>query len=328
MSGRTSRTSEQAIQAMTPLRLLQMSLESNDLPPLAERALDDLIQGGQVGSVFELLASPPEGAASVAEAVLATLTSPETLKAMLSQDRVDLAGLDAILPKLSAESHGPLLDAIGSSPNRAVRRRLLDRLAQTPVDIGPLIVARLKDDRWYVQRNMLMLLERTGHVPAGFSPHAWTMHSDPRVRTEAIRLQLSLPGERELALRTSLEDGDPRIVRLGLAAIPQECSPNLVHRVIALAGDSALGQEIRFLAVTTLGRLRYDAARDALLRLADGGRSILRRPRLPPKTPVLLAVLRALHENWGDDPRAARVIAMAARSSDPEVRLAVTSPPA
>lgn len=315
---------DKAIDGAVALRVVQMALETNTFPPRAEDALDDVIRTGQLSGVFEMLSSaPPEGAA-VSDAMLARLTRPETLKTLLGQDRVDMAGLDALLPRLSAEAHGPLLDAIGSSPNRAVRRRLLDRLAQTQVDIAPLVIERLADERWFVQRNMLMLLERSGRVPEGFSPQRWTQHSDARVRLEAVRLQMAMPLERNIGIRASLDDADSRVMRLGLAAIQQEHPADLVGRLIEIAGDTALEQEVRLMAVTAMGRDRDEAVLRMLLRLTDGGRSFFGRLRLPLKSAVLLAAVRALSEVWPDDARAARVLAVANRSSDPEIRHAAS----
>ena len=65
---------------------------------------------------------------------------------------------------------------------------------------------------------------------------------------------------------------------------------------------------------------------DALLELADGGRSLLGRIRLPLKSSVLLAALRALSEVWTFDPRAAAVVVTAAESPDPDIRAAVLPP--
>src|SRR5262249_31939983 len=161
--------------------------------------------------------------------------------------------LDALLPRLSIESFGPLLDAIGSSPSRAVRRRLLDWLAQSPVDIGPLVIARLSDQRWYVARNMLVLLQRSGRVPSGFSPDRWTRPADPRVRTEAIRLQLSLVSEKMHGVRAALNDTDPRVVRLGLAAIPPDCPSDVINRVVDWAVDASAADDLRHVAVQRRG---------------------------------------------------------------------------
>ena len=319
--------SEHVAEEPDPLRIVQMSIESGAFGPLVEKAVDDAIQAGQLDLVLNLLASPPEGTESGADVILARLIRPETLEGMLAGERVDLAGLDHLLPRLSLEGYGPLLDALGSSPNRAVRRRLLELLSRTDLDIGPLVIPRLDDARWYVQRNMLMLLGRFGRVPEGFSALRWTTHPDARVRSEAIRLQLSMPHERDIGIHMALTDSDPRIAHLGLTAIRDECPVHLVDRLIELAVAPEFGQETRLLAVTALGRLRHPSVLDALLYLADGGRSFLGRLRLPPKTPVLVAVLRALSGIWFDDPRAAAVLAVAARSSDPELRDAVSPLP-
>jgi hypothetical protein len=64
---------------------------------------------------------------------------------------------------------------------------------------------------------------------------------------------------------------------------------------------------------------------EALLQLSVGGRSLWGRIRLQPKTPVLVAVIRALATTWADEPRASGVLAAAARSSDPDLRQAVST---
>jgi hypothetical protein len=239
---------------------------------------------------------------------------------MLAGDRIDLAGLDHLLPRLPLEAYEPLLEALGTSPSRAVRRRLLELLSRTTVNISSLIIPRLDDTHWYVQRNMLMLLTRSGHVPEGFSVLRWTTHPDARVRSEAVRLQLTLPQERDAGVRMAITDSDPRIVHIGLTAIRDECPVHLVDHVIDLALTPESGEDIRLLSVKVLSRLRHESVLDALLRLADGGRSFFGRQRLPPKTPVLVAVIRLLSSTWSDDPRTRAVLKAAARSSDRELR--------
>jgi hypothetical protein len=307
-----------------PLRLVQMSIEAGAFGPLADKAIDQAINGGQLSGLLELIASPPEGRQAAAEMILARLTRPENLKGLLSGDRVDLAGLDHLLPRLSLEGYEPLLEALGASPSRTVRRRLLDLLGRTPVDITLLVVRRLNDERWYVQRNMLMLLARSRQLPRTFSAVPWTQHPDARVRSEAIRLQLTMTHERELGVDAALNDPDPRIVHLGLTAIRDQCPPQFVDRVIDLALASDLGEDSRLLAVNSLARERRNDVLEALLQLSVGGRSLLGRTRLLAKTPVLVAVIRALSMTWSHEPRAAGVVAAAVRSSDPELRQAVS----
>jgi hypothetical protein len=308
-----------------PLRMIQMSLEAGAYGPLTDRAVDQALNGGQLSALLALVSSPPAGAQAGAQMILARLIRPENLKGIFTGDRVDLATLDNLLPRLSLDGYEPLLEALGSSSSRTVRRRLLDLLGRTPIDITPLVVARLNDERWYVQRNMLMLLTKSGRAPESFSAVQWTKHPDARVRVEAIRLQLTLPNEREPGIHSALNDADARIVHLGLTAIRDECPPALIERLADLALAPESGDDIRLLAVTALGRTRHESALETLLLLSDGGRSLLRRVRLPAKTPVLVAAIRALSHTWSHDPRVAGVLAAAARSSDSELRDAASS---
>lgn len=321
----TSSSRSPAAAEPEPMRLLQMSLEADAFGPLTDRAIDQAIAAGQLTALLELIASPPEGGQTGADMILARLTRPENLKGLLASDRFDASGLDHLLPRLSVDGYDPLLEALSSSPSRIVRRRLLDLLGRTPVDISPLIISRLTDERWYVQRNMLTLLARSRNVPPGFSVTPWTHHADARVRSEAIRLQLLLPNERDAAVDAALNDSDSRIVHLGLTAIGDTAPPRLLNRVIDLALASDLGNDSRLLAVNSLTRARRADVLEAFLQLSVGGRSLFGRIRLPPKTPVLVAVIRALATTWADEPRASGVLAAAARSSDPELRQAVST---
>lgn len=313
-------------QAPEPVRLVQMSLESGAVGPLVERALDALVRAGQAKAVTELLAARPDAEDGVANSLLTWLIRPSTIKALLAHEPLDVASLDALLPRLPIEGYEYLLDALATSENRTTRRRLVDRLSRTEVDIGPLVLKHLDDPRWYVQRNMLILLERALQVPAGFSPAPWAGHPDPRVRCEAIRLQLRLPDEREGAILWALDDLDPRIVHLGLTAIQHACPEELIPRVLNLAVDADLDDDIRALAVNVVGKIQREDVLEALLELTDGGRSLLGRIRLPLKSSVLLAAVRALSEAWAFDPRAAAVVVTAAESPDPDIRASVLPP--
>jgi hypothetical protein len=74
------------------------------------------------------------------------------------------------------------------------------------------------------------------------------------------------------------------------------------------------------MAVRALGRARTPEALEALLKLTDGGRTLLRRRKLPPKRPEFLAALTALASGWATDDRALEVLARAAVSKDADIR--------
>lgn len=305
-----------------PIRVVQISLESGDTGPLVERAVDRAIAQGLTTDLLATLSARPPDAAAVAESVLSRLLRPDAVRALVTPTGVDFDSLDRLQPFLTADGYGILLDALATADNRTTRRKLLDRLAQAPVDLGPMIVARLEDSRWFVQRNMLVLLERSERLPEGFTLPRWTSHPDLRVRHEAIRLQLKVPAERHLAVRAALQSGHPRLAHSGLAAIQQECPASLADLVGALALDAAADEEARVLAARALGRCRDRRALASLLELTDGGRSLLGRARLAPKSPVMLAALQALAAGWRADARAASVLQLASKAAEADVRRA------
>jgi hypothetical protein len=308
-----------------PLRIVQMSLEVGEFGPLVERATDRVIREGRIAAVLELLASLPETAAGVAEQLKTKLVAPPAIAALIRREALDLATLDRLFSMMTLEGYELFLDALAASPVRSVRRKLLDRLAHTDLDVGPLVVARLNHEHWYVVRNMLVLLQRMRRLPAGFSAEPWTRHPDPRVRCEAIQLQLAVPAERERAVHAGLADDDPRVLRLGLMAVQAACPRSSIDAVVSLALRGSVADDLRVLAIRALARTGQPAARDALLHLVDGGHTLLGRPRLAPATSICLAALRALAEAWSTDSAAAGMLAIAAASADPELRQAARS---
>ena len=307
------------------LRIVQMSLEVGGSGPLVAKALDRALVI-DVRPVRALLSSSPSESGAAAEAVWSRLHDSRTIAQLVAREPLDTESLDVLLPLMSVDAYGVLLDALAASPNRTTRRKLLDRIAQADLDLTPLIAARLDDERWYVQRNMLLLLERRQRLPRGFSVTPWTRHPDERVRYEAIRLQLTIPEQKEAALTAALEDSDGRIVRLALVALQHECPPSFVPLVALAATNSQTPDELRVHAVRALGTSSERAALDVLLRLVDGGRTVLGRAKLASRTAVVLAAVRALAVTWGHDPRARNMLSLAILSADPELRHAAIPP--
>ena len=303
-----------------PLRIVQMSLEVGEFGPLVDRAMDRIMDDGRFGPVLQLLASPPTKLGAAAEQLLTKMAAPTSIARLVVREPLDVDALDQLFPRIPLESYQVLLDALATSKNRSTRRRLLDRLAQTELDVSSIIAPRLDDEHWYVVRNMLVLLQRLKRLPPGFSAMRWADHPDVLVRYEAIQLGLALPTERDAALRRAFEDGDLRILRLGLTAVQHECRPHVVTLVAGVALNAKMIEELRVLAARALGRFRDPMARDALLQLVDGGRTLLGRPRLAAPTRTCVAAVRALSEGWPKDPAVAPILDLAVASSEPELR--------
>ena len=311
------------VERQDPLRVVQMGLEIGVVGALAERAIARCIGEGRTGALLDSVAAAPDASSDAARHVLTMLLQPQSIAALLATTPVDFDALDRLLPSLPAEGFEVLLDALTDSPDRATRRKLLDRLAAAGADIGPLAVARLEDQRWFVVRNMLALLERRGRVPPGFSASRWADHADSRVRRQAVLLQLTLPDERAVAIRTAIDDADPRIVRAGLTALAGAPPPSVLPAVMRISENPEMPDDVRALGARTLGRSREPAALQSLLRIVDGGRTLFGKPKLAPSSLVVLAALRAIAEGWSGHPDAAPLVDLAGRSPDPEIRRAV-----
>jgi hypothetical protein len=279
-----------------------------------------LLDGGAGASLAELLDALP-AYHETGRDIWRRLASPGTVRRLLVEP-VDFKTLDRLLPRLDLTSIEPLLDTLADSPNRATRRGLLDRLAQAPVELGAMLVARMADPRWYVQRNMLVLLDALPALPAGFSAAPHATHPDWRIRREALKVRLKAPEEREVALEMALDDPEPQVVQLALIAVQQRCSPPVATVLVRRLAARTLGPELRLGAIKALGRSHAPEALEALLGLTDGGRSWLGQRRLLPKSPELVAALLALSSGWSRHPRARSLLAFAGRSADPEIRAA------
>ena len=315
-----------------PRRIVETALEIGSSGPLLQRAVDRALTSGDIGPVLDALEHAPEGGGLVGSALWQRLTSPAIVERLVNVEPVNFAAIDRILPRLNAAAIEPVLDALAESESRTTRRGLLDRAGRIQADVSQAVVKRLQDPRWFVQRNMLVLLDALPRLPVGFSPEPYLAHTDPRVRREAVKLQLKVaraaediggkgsgPG-REGALRAALQDADPRTMRIALAALQEDCPDGLVPLVVEVAQGGRAPVELRGLAVRALGHARSPRALDALLRMTNGGRTFWGRPKLPPKRPELLAALTALATGWATNNKALEVLSRAAMSEDPEVR--------
>ncbi len=307
-----------------PDRLAVMGLELDVAAPPVLEAVDRMIASGGAARLIEALDEMAIGSAAAGR-VWERLATVEFVQRLATADPVDFKTLDRVVPRVGPPAAEPLLDALATAESRGVRRGLLGLLARLGGPIGPVVVRRLEDERWYVVRNLLGLLDEIGEPPAGFSPDRFVTHADARVRWQAVKLQLKLPGERDAALAAGLRDADGRVRRLALAVAQQGCPDALVPLVARWAADRAVPGDDRALAIRALGAARARAARDVLLQLTSGGRTLLGRERLAPKSPELLASLAALAAGWAADPAVQPVLARAAASKDPEIRLAATA---
>jgi hypothetical protein len=307
--------------APEPERLIQMSLEADAVGPGVYRACSAMVDRGRLGVLIDLLEAAPEGTTAVTE-LWRRAVSPETLQWLLASEPVDFAIVDRILPRMGALAADPLLDALAAAEGRTTRRALLERLKRLGPVLGPSITARLADERWYVLRNLLTLLEELPALPIGFSVLPWLAHADPRVRFEAFKIGVKSPQERDRVITQALNDPEHRVARIALIASLHGVPPVALPRIISLATSRQGPADLRLLAIRVLGAARAPEAFEELVKLVDGGRTLLGRRRLLPRSRELVAAVAALATGWRSHPRSLELLALAAVSDDPDVRAA------
>jgi hypothetical protein len=299
-------------------RLIHLALETGAEGDLLWIAVAEMAEQGRVRELLENVKRAP--AAATAAAVMRRLATPPALSLVLAEDPLDLELLDMLLQAMGIAAAKPMLEVLAESRSRATRRAVLERLATLGPDVAPLVEARLRDTRWFVVRNMLVLLREAGcklsmHIVGKFLTHA-----DARIRREALQLLMANPETADDALVAGLKDPDRSVLRAALQAarsrLPEAAVPALAQRVVS---DVAFPPEFRVMAVHILGRTSSSLALDALLAFAQAGKSFLGRPKLANKSPEMLAALGGLARTWSRDRRAKALLDVAVRSRDPQI---------
>lgn len=253
-------------------------------------------------------------------ASLARLASAETIASLVTglQDAPPETGtlikrLIAAMGKLAVQN---LLIALAEESNRSRRRRLFDFTSS----LGPAIVgeatAFLSDGRWYVVRNMIVLLRTVGDRSSLPEIHRLARHPDLRVRLEAIKTLLAFePAVPSSLLENAINDPDPKLAETAISLVASYGIKEGVAPLLKiLDGWDVLQRRrsTRLKALAALGELGEPSALDALSRFFT-------EPFLP--WPAL-AERYAAWESLSGYPAEARqrLVAKGAKSKDPRIR--------
>jgi hypothetical protein len=309
--------------AAEPKRMVQMALEAGVMGEAVGQAVDLLVENGELKWVLETVAT--SAAHDVTSAIRMRVATPAIIGSIVRAETVEVDLLDLLLPHAPPEVVETLLDELTESDSSRTRSILLERLPSLGREVGSRASLRLRDPRWYVRRNMIKVIGDLGELPEELGASEWLKDPEPRVRLEALRILLDHAETRERAISYAMGDTDDRVAIMGLRTALTDCPAGAIPR-IAAAAVSDRSAEIRAVAVQVLGASGSPVALKALLELTAPRRRFL-RTKLPPKTPVYLAALRALR-GYPDDVAAHRVLETAAASSDPEIARAAAEPSA
>ncbi|HKS05927.1 MAG TPA: hypothetical protein VJR92_06405 [Gemmatimonadaceae bacterium] len=303
-----------------PERLLAMGFEIELLGEPVWRAVDQMLERPDFAPLLDFLDAAPPG--WLREALWHYVASPERLHAVLSRTPVNFGLVHRLVARMRLASVDPLLDAIEALDERTASS-LVDILAGLGDDVGGFVAARLASTRWSLLRTYLAIIGRLSVWPAGFTPRDYARHPDTSVRREALRMLMKAPATRDEAISQAVADIDDRVVRLALGAAMNNCPPAAARLLMVRTRDDTLAPDLRSLGVRVLASYKSPETVQWLAERTLGKKRIFFRRPLATKTPEMLAALSGLAAHWRDDPLAQSVIALARKSTDPEVARAV-----
>jgi len=202
------------------------------------------------------------------------------VRAAIDETRARMATSESVAAMLDAFTRGGstsatvvrrLLDALGHAgaqgfllalageKDKSRRRRILDLLVSLGPMIAPPAIELLEDERWYVVRNMIVLLQRVGDRSALASIRRAADHHDLRVRLEAIKWLLAYDPEvpRDL-LEKAINDPDLKLAEAAIVLAGSYGIKEAVDPLLAIVdGYDLLGKRrtLRIKALKALGDL-------------------------------------------------------------------------
>jgi HEAT repeat protein len=280
---------DDALETIERLQEIAITTESTDLRKSMDDAFARLADDETTQTVIEcMIAAKPEMAPTIQRLI----------------EAMGVAATRSLLITLAEES------------NRSRRRKLFDVVASLGPVIVPEVTRFLSDDRWYVVRNMIVLLRTVNDRTSLPEIRRIAHHRDLRVRLEAIKTLLTLEQNVPRALLdNAINDPDPKLAEIAIGLVGNYGIREGVEPLLHILGGRdvfGLRKPLRIRALKALGELAEPTALPKLDRF-------LRDAFLPWPT---IEERRAAFESLGGYPNDLRMpfIERGLRSRDPEIR--------
>jgi hypothetical protein len=308
-----------------PERLLEISLEADALGHDTSIAIKRLISREGLSAVVERIqiAAP----SATRQELLDRLLNVSMLQQQLHADRPDLRALKHVVRHLHLGAVEPLLAAMESRGERdsSWLTELIIVLGESAAPHLGMAFPQLTPSS---RRVLLAVFEQWNVWPGQVNLRELGMDADPLVRRDAVRLLLKNKATRDEGLLLGLRDSDERVYRQALFAT-RGATAEATNSMIRRAEDARQPEELRARTIRALAATGRPEARQWLIDHASVpthglGSWLSGDRRLRRKSATTLAALVGLAMHWRQAPDAAAVLALAAKSRDPEFRDAVT----
>lgn len=216
-----------------------------------------------------------------------------------------------------------LLDSLAEENNMSLRRFLMDRLLEFGPTARQPILDRLSDKRWFVLRNLIIMLRSMNDITVLDPLKPMLRHENVRVRQEAIRVFLDFNDplvERQILHDLSSKDKTVQLAAIHLA--DKSHSPDVYKGLITILQQTGLSTddyEIKAAAILSLGEIGRPEALPELAKILSA-KSLFHAKVL---AKLKLDVIRSLE--YYRTPLATQMLETLAKGKDELARQAATT---
>ena len=208
-------------------------------------------------------------AVEVQEAI-AEAGAPDVLEILVGKlaDDDDVEPAKRLLAILAPRHIDALIDMMASEEDRARRRTLLDVLGRESARDPRPVIERLTDERWFVVRNLVIVLGRSANPECVPAVRELMKHADHRVRVETLRSLSGLDGGSVEYLEAALGDSHESVRQAAIAMLGVRGSAESDSLLIQALWSANLDTAEKERVVRVLGERPSSDARHALDALA------------------------------------------------------------
>ena len=267
-----------------------------------------LLQTGDYEQLINLIeqCNTPEASPSAYSAMKSCCTSKECLEEILvgltnwGKPKYDI--IMRLIRLIGPSFIEPLLDRLATEESLSLRRFMMDRIQEFGLMARIAIIERLSDNRWFVLRNLIIMLRTMNDSSIVDNVRPLIHHNNLKVRQEAMRTCLHFQdptAERQVLYDMASTDHQTQLYAINLAE--KSRSVDVYKKLLAILakpGLSNLECELKSAAIQALGEI---ARPDAIPELAKilAAKSLLYSKPLGKLKNIIISSLRHYPANIG-----------------------------
>ncbi len=201
---------------------------------------------------------------------LGQISSSEIMSAVVQKatEGGEAAPAVQLLKALGVSSVDVLIDLLAEEQDAARRRMLVDILSEVAREDADPLTARLNDSRWYLVRNIVIVLRHTGDRDAIRKMRPVLSYSDHRVRLEALRGLAMLGDEAVPYFETALGDDHASVRQTAIALLGTHATDSAERLLVGALDRRGLELSEKQRVLELLSERTGPTARAALEHLA------------------------------------------------------------